>query len=193
MIDLKDASRDECVRYIVAQHEMIAMLEQTVGQVRETNATLTGQIAELTARVTALLVALGAATGGDDTGASGGGTPKGMPGHKSHTPAPRPPTPRTKRILACVRRRMTPTVQVIHALDACPQCGTPLTGGSAKRTREVIEVPLVPAVVTEHVYLERCCPCCHTRHTPLVQLGQMVVGKARFGVGLTGLIVTLRE
>lgn len=65
---------------------------------------------------------------------------------------------------------MEPTAQVIHALDHCPRCGTPLGGGSTKRTREVIEVPLAPAVVTEHVYVERRCPCCQTRHTPPVQL-----------------------
>lgn len=192
MIDLKEASRDELIRLVLSQHERNARLEQTVGQLREANATQTAQITQLTARVTALLVALDAATGGGDD-ASGSGTPKGMPGHKPHAPTPHPPTTRKRRIQAFVRHRMTPTAQVIHAVDHCPKCGMALTGGSAKRTREVIEVPLVPAVVTEHVYLERCCPCCRTRHTPPVQLGEEVVGKARFGVGLVSLIVTLRE
>ena len=193
MIDLKEASRDECVRYIVQQHGQIAALARTVEQLREANATLTAQVAELTARVTALLVALETATGGDESGTTGGGRPKGMPGHKPGVPVSRPPVPRKKRTHAFVRYRMTPTAQVIHALDACPTCGMTLTGGSVKRTREVIEVPLVPAVVTEHVYLQRCCPCCRTRHTPPVQLGEQVGGKQRFGVGLVSLIVTLRE
>lgn len=52
---------------------------------------------------------------------------------------------------------------------------------------------LVPAVVTEHVYLERCCPHCHTRHTPTVALTGEVVGRQRFGVALVSLIATLRE
>src|SRR5260370_356632 len=59
--------------------------------------------------------------------------------------------------------------------------------------REVIEVPVVPAVVTAHLYRERCCPHCRTRQTPAVDLGEAVVGKQRFGVGLMSLIATLRE
>lgn len=58
MINLKEASRDELIRLIVHQHEGIAMLERTVEQLQEANATLTAQITQLTARVTALLVAL---------------------------------------------------------------------------------------------------------------------------------------
>ncbi|MDQ2784009.1 MAG: hypothetical protein M3Y58_03280, partial [Chloroflexota bacterium] len=92
-----------------------------------------------------------------------------------------------------VRRRMAPTQRVVHALEACPTCGMPLAGGSVKRTREVIEVPRVPAVVTEHVYLERCCPHCRTRHTATVDLTGDVVGRQRFGVALISLIATLRE
>jgi len=193
MIDLQGASRDELIRLIVRQHEEIGVLARTVGQMQEAHATLTAQVTQLTARVTALLVALDAATGGDDASAAGGGTPKGMPGHKASTPAPRPLTPRKQRTQAFVRHRMTPTAQVIHALDWCSRCGTPLTGGSVKRTREVIEVPRAPAVVTAHVSLERCCPGCRTRHTPAVPLGEAVVGKQRFGVGRVSLIATLRE
>ena len=193
MIDLKNASRDDLIRLVVSQHEQGAALARTVEQMRAANAVLTVQVTQLTARVTALLVALEAATGGDDQGAAGGGTAKGMPGHKPGVPTPRPLTPRKRRAQSFVRRRTLPTAHVFHAFDACPRCGTPLEGGSVKRTREVIEIPLVPAVVTEHVYLERCCPCCRTRHTPTVQLGEAVIGKARFGVGLVSLIATLRE
>ncbi|MCA1724017.1 MAG: IS66 family transposase [Thermomicrobia bacterium] len=57
----------------------------------------------------------------------------------------------------------------------------------------MIEVPVAPAVVTAHVYLERCCSHCHTRHTPAVNLTGEVVGKQRFGVRLVSLIATLRE
>lgn len=192
MINLKDARREELIRLVVSQHERIGALEQTVAQVREANATQTAQITQLTARVTALLVALDAAVGGGDD-ASGSGAPKGMPGHKPHASTPRPPTSRKQRTQSFVRHRAVPTAQVFHALDACPQCGTPLTGGSAKRTREVIEIPLVPATITAHIYLERCCPCCHRRHTPAVQLAGQVVGRQRFGVGLVSLIATLRE
>jgi len=41
--------------------------------------------------------------------------------------------------------------------------------------------------------VERCCPHCHMRHTPAVDLGAAVVGRQRFGVRLVSLIATLRE
>ncbi len=152
-------------------------------------ATLEATVAQVTARVGESLVRLDAATGdGPPTG-----RPPGMPGLKPATGKARPPKqPRKGRTQQFVRRRMEPTAQVIHAPDRCPTCGMPLVGGSVKRRREVIEVPLVPVVVTEHLYLERCCPHCHTRHTPAVDLGEAVVGKQRFGVGLVSLIATLR-
>jgi transposase len=116
-----------------------------------------------------------------------------MPGLKRPTGKERPAKqPRKGRTQQCVRRRMEPTRQVIHALDSCPQCGGPLVGGSVKRRREEIEVPVAPAVVTEHLFLERCCPRCRTRHTPVVDRAGEVVGKQRFGVGLVSLIATLR-
>jgi transposase len=68
-----------------------------------------------------------------------------------------------------------------------------LAGGSVKRTREVIEVTPVPASITEHVYLERCCPGCGRRWTPRVDLGGQVVGQSRLGVGLVSLIASLRS
>ena len=50
---------------------------------------------------------------------------------------------------------MTPTHRVEHVVEQCPDCGTQLSGGWAQRTREVIDLPQVPAQVTEHVYLSR--------------------------------------
>jgi len=189
MIDLKSASRAELIRLIVAQHERIAALEATVTAQQDVIATLEAAVARLTARVGELLARLDAVTAGDDPPP---GRPQGMPGLKPAA-QPRPPKqPRKHRGQQFVRRRMEPTVRVIHALDACPTCGMPLVGGSVKRTREVIEVPLVPAVVTEHLFLERCCPHCRTRHTPAADLGEAVIGKQRFGVGLVSLIATLR-
>lgn len=191
MINLQAASREDLVRLIVSQHETMQQQQRVLTAQGERIAALDAQVGALTARVTTLLAALDEATGTGDAGT--GGTPKGMPGHKVRTPAPRPPTTRKHRTQAFVRRRMEPTAQVIHAFDQCPTCGIPLMGGSAKRTREVIEVPRMPAVVTAHVYVERWRPCCRTRHTPAVQLGDAVVGKQRFGVELVSLIATLRE
>ena len=69
----------------------------------------------------------------------------GMPGNKppSRRPAPRKPA-RKRRPHGFARIRMAPTQRVEHAVEACPDCGTHLVGGWVQRTREVIEIPVVP-------------------------------------------------
>jgi hypothetical protein len=61
------------------------------------------------------------------------------------------------------------------------------------RTREVIELPSAPAVVTEHAYLERRCPRCGGCWSPGPGLDGAVVGQGRLGVELLGRIGWLRE
>ena len=78
-------------------------------------------------------------------------------------------------------------------MENCPDCGAHLSGGWIQRTREVIELPVVPAQVTEHVYIARTCPACRRRCTPPAELGGVVLGQQRLGVNLLSLIATLRE
>ena len=78
-------------------------------------------------------------------------------------------------------------------MENCPDCGAHLSGGWIQRTREVIELPVVPAQVTEHVYIARTCPACRRRCTPPSELGGVVLGQQRLGVNLLSLIATLRE
>jgi transposase len=120
--------------------------------------------------------------------------PRRMPGHKPGAPAikgTRPP--RAKRSLNLARRRAAATVQITHAVAVCPDCGAPLAGGSVKRSREVIELASQPVIVTEHVFLERCCGTCQRRVTPRVDLDGLVVGQSRLGVGALSLIALMRE
>ena len=78
---------------------------------------------------------------------------------------------------------------------------TGLSGGWTQRTREVIDLPLVPVQVTEHVYVARTCPLCQTLCVPSAQLEGVVLGKQRLGVNpvsstgqaLVSLIAALRE
>ena len=79
-----------------------------------------------------------------------------------------------------------------------PDCGTHLTGGWTQRTREVIELPVAPVQVTEHVYIARTCPArtcpaCRRRCTPPAGLDGVVLGRQRRGVNLLSLVATLRE
>lgn len=122
------------------------------------------------------------------------GGQRGMPGLKPEEPAARAETkPRKRREHGVGRGRSTPTQSVVHAAERCPDCGTELSGGSVKRTREVIELVPSPAEVVEHVIIERRCPRCQRRVVPTVDLGEQVVGQQRLGISLLALIVTLRE
>ena len=118
----------------------------------------------------------------------------GMPGNKpaSTRSAPRQEA-RKRRPHGFTRVRMVPTQRVEHAVEVCPDCGTHLSGGWVQRTREVIEIPVIPAQVTEHAFIARVCPICERRRVPKVDWGGVVVGKQRFGVNLVSLMVTLRE
>ncbi len=84
---------------------------------------------------------------------------------------------------------MTPTQQV----EQCPDCGTQLSGGWTRRTREVIDPPQVPAQVTEHVYIARNCPACQRRGLPPARQDGVALGRQRLGVNVVSLIATLRE
>ena len=101
--------------------------------------------------------------------------------------------PRKPRPHGFARARMTPTHRVEHVVEQCPDCGTQLSGGWAQRTREVIDLPQVPAQVTEHVYLTRTCPRCRRCCVPKAQLDGVVMGKQRLGINVISLIAVLRE
>jgi transposase len=164
---LEHASRAELLAVIAQQQATIAQLQATV-------ATLEARVQELERRL-----------------GSGGG--RGMPGLKAEDVPARAPRPRKRRAQNFARRRQAPTRQVVHAVAACPACGTALVGGSVKRTREVLDVVLAPIEVVEHVYLARRCPSCGRRCVPPPELAGQVVGQQRLGVGLLSLIATLRE
>jgi transposase len=161
------ASREELLAVIAQQQATIAQLQATV-------ATLEARVHELERRL----------------GAGGG---RGMPGLKPEEVPARAPRARKRRAQNFARRRQAPTRQVVHAVAACPGCGTALVGGSVKRTREVLDLVLAPVEVVEHVYLERRCPGCGRRCVPPPELAGQVVGQQRLGVGLLSLIATLRE
>lgn len=171
-MDLLTLSHADLVALVLQQQALIAQLEATVAAQAATIARLEARIRELE---------------------GGSGTPRGMPGHKPEQSAPGARRPRSKRTTNAARPRSEPTARVMHAEEQCPTCGIALAGGSVKRTREVIEVTPAPVTITEHVYLERCCPGCGKRWTPTVDLTGQVVGQSRLGVGLVSLIATMRS
>ena len=142
-----------------------------------------GVISELRQRVESLEARL-----------SGGGPGARMPGHK---PAAR----RKKRQHGFARPRMAPAGRVVHAPESCPECHITLSGDWVQPTREVIDIPVVPAEVTEHVFIARTCPLCRRRRLPQDHLREVAVGRQRSGINpvsstgqaLVSLIAALRE
>ena len=136
---------------------------------------------------------------------SGGGPGARMPGHKpvarGKKGAGEAKKPRRKRQQGFARLRVEPAAQVTHAPEFCPECHTALSGGWVQRTREVIELPVCPAEVTEHVIIARRCPLCRRRRLPQDHLREVAVGRQRWGINpvsgtgqaLVSLIAALRE
>ena len=170
----------------VPREVLLATIAQQQAAILELQTTVTTQqavIAKLQQRIETL------------EGKAQPGGPRGMPGLKpkaDRKPA-QPRGPKRPRRHGFSRQRMTPTRRVEHALDSCPECGSGLAGGWAQRTREVIDIPVVAAQATEHVFIARICPLCEQRRTPRADLAGVALGKQRLGINLVSLIAALRE
>lgn len=157
--------------------EIIEQQRQVIGQLRDEIASLRQLLEE-------------------QSSSGSSGTPSSTPPVfvKPNRPQRGPSRPRRKRAQGYARKRMTPTRRVFHALEQC-ECGCQMRGGSVKRTREVLHIPLVPVEVIEHVFIERQCPRCGKRHVPKAQevLEGVVVGQHRLSLSTMALIAALRE
>jgi transposase len=117
--------------------------------------------------------------------------PPAIQANRAKPPRPRPA--RKRRGYNSARRREEPTATVTHAVGVCPDCGAALSRGEVVGRRQIIDVPVLPATITEHVTLARRCQCCQTTHAPTVDLSAEVLGQQRVGLRLMALIVVLRE
>ena len=88
---------------------------------------------------------------------------------------------------------MTPTQRAERSVENCPECGTGLVGGWMRRSREAIEIPIVPTQVTDHVFVARTCPVCQPRRALEATLMGVAVGRQHLGVNLESLMAALRE
>ena len=101
--------------------------------------------------------------------------------------------PRKRRAPVPGRCRETPDRRVVHALDRCPQCATVLRRGRVVQRRQVIELPVAPAEVVEHVVLERRCPGCGARcRGTLPDLRAVVGSHRRVSWRVAALVAVLR-
>jgi transposase len=116
---------------------------------------------------------------------------------KPNRPKPADPKPPRKKRAAKHnhgRQRMSPTHQIEHALERCPDCNYRLQGHSLDYSREVIELPEPqPVEVIEHRVIKRFCPHCKHWHSPKLDLNGQVLGQGRIGVRIVSLIAFLRN
>jgi transposase len=171
MIELERASREELIGIIGVQQDLITELQAQIGL-------LEGRIAERE----------GQPSEADDAEVEAPARPQ-----RSKRPAGER-KPRKQRAQGAARRRSKPTRRVEHALTACRRCGCELRGGAVKRVREVLHIPIVPAEVVEHAFIERRCPLCGLRQTPGAEvLAGEVLGQHRVSIQTMAMIATLRE
>jgi transposase len=106
-----------------------------------------------------------------------GRRPGGQPGHPGHTLA-----------LAA-----TPDTVVTHHPAACARCGLALAGvpAVAVARRQVVDLPPLALVVTEHQAATVCCPHCQCPTT--APFPAQVAGPTQYGPRLLGLSVYLRQ
>jgi len=101
---------------------------------------------------------------------------------------------RKQRDTAHVRKKSSePEFTIYHAMEECPDCQVTIGGNSLAYDREVIDIPLLPAVTTRHVVIKRKCWKCGRVWIPKVDLSDQVLGKSRLGVNLTSLTNFMTE
>jgi len=100
---------------------------------------------------------------------------------------------RKKRNIGFTRKLDVPTKRVFHSFDACPSCGGKLGKPVVAYTRQVIDIPVSPVEVIEHVIYKRWCFACKKQIRPKLNLSGIVVGKQRIGIRLMSMIFLLKE
>lgn len=172
-MNLQSASRKELTWLIEAK-------EQQITELLEVNASLVEQIEELKKKLHEL--------------PPEPVLPKKAPVRVKASRTPGEKKARKKRAKGYGRKRSKPTRYVEHALDECQECGQRLSGGSIKRTREVLHIPLVCMEVIEHQFIERKCVACGKRQTPSADVLQTeVLGQHRVSLETMAIIAALHE
>lgn len=100
---------------------------------------------------------------------------------------------RKQRDHGFARKLDIPTKHVIHSLDRCPDCNGHLGKPVVSGTRHIIDIPVSPVEITEHIIYKRWCFHCKKQMKPLVNFSSVAVGKHRVGIRLMSMITVLRE
>ncbi len=177
MSGLDELTRDELIALVLRQHETLQAQEKQIAELKGVVERQAKRILELEVEVARL---------------RGGGS--SAPLNVKPSVQKKQKGPRKKRKHSFARQTRVPTEVVCHAVEACPDCGRSLTGGSLKWRHQVVEIPKVAVKVTDHLFVERYCGVCKRRHTPdpTAVLAGIVVGRKSVGIGLMSLIGYLK-
>lgn len=162
-MDLLTASRSELIRIIYEQQDRIVALE--------------AQIIELRSRL--------ADQGPKDK--------TNLPSWVKPSSKTKPKKERKRREHGFARKLDVPTKKVFHSFDKCPNCNGVLGKPVVAYTRQIIDIPVSPVEVTEHIIYKRWCFTCKKQVKPKVILSPEVLGKQRIGVRLMSIIGILKE
>jgi transposase len=180
---LDDLTREELMALVIRQHETIeaqaAIIERQEVRIAELEAIVQSQ-AE---RISVLEEEISKLSG-----------PKSKPTFVKANVPKKENGPRKKRTQSFARKSRVATEVICHAVECCPDCGRPLSGGTVKSRHQVIDVPAAPIKITDHLFIERYCGVCGKRFTPDAGevLSDVVVGKKSMGVFLMSLIAYLK-
>lgn len=100
---------------------------------------------------------------------------------------------RKKRQENFARKRDIPTQIIKHAFSHCPDCGGKLYAGWSKSKRQVIDLPMTPATVTEHQVFAHWCSHCQKQVYPKLDLSDQVLGNHRVSLRTMSFLAALRE
>lgn len=91
------------------------------------------------------------------------------------------------------RKLDTPTKQLFHSYEMCPDCTGALGKPVVSYTRQTIDIPPVAVEVTEHVVFKRWCGTCQKQVAPRLDLTGAVVDHQRFGNGIMSMVAMFKE
>jgi len=178
----------------------VAELREQVRALKTENARLRTEMAELR-RGDGTPVAAGPTVGSEPEPGSGSGSgqrkspPRWAKANvaKAHVVRVAGGRPRAPRAPVPGRRREVPTQRLIHAPSACPQCAAALDRGRVVGRRQVLELPVAPVEVIEHVVLERRCRRCgHVCRGAMPELSAQVGAHRRVSWRIVALVAALR-
>jgi transposase len=166
--------------------------EQLIELVLTLQATVAAQQAQI-AELSGLKEQVGALSQALKTAQAAARQPK-VKASRPDRPADRPPRHRRARGFARRRDQDDLPVEVIrHHPACCPDCQTTLTGGWLQRTREVIDLPPIQAIRSQHQVYARRCPTCRKDVVAKLDLSGQVIGQQRFGVRLMTHVAYLKS